>query len=158
MAPIRPSGRIRRLLIDDAADPGLLVAVSDAAGRPLWVEGCPSLRARAEGMHFVPGADWSEASAGTNAPGTALAVGEPVQIFGPEHLVRQVTPWSPQGAFLTGDSDVLLGRLEAGTPEPVDVWMSAEQFELWKHTHRPSTWCRAEAPGSRWRRRPDIVS
>ena len=40
-----------------------------------------------------------------------------------------------QGDFLTGDSDVLLGRLEAGTPEPVDVWMSVEQFELWKHTH-----------------------
>lgn len=40
-----------------------------------------------------------------------------------------------QGDFLTGDSDVLLGRLDAGTPEPVDMWMSAEQFELWKHTH-----------------------
>src|SRR5690349_2838361 len=58
---------IRRLLVDSAAEAGLLVAVSDAAGQLLWVEGCPRLRARAEGMHFMPGADWSEVCAGTNA-------------------------------------------------------------------------------------------
>ncbi len=104
---------IRRLLIDDAADAGLLVAVSDAAGRLLWVEGCPSLRARAEGMRFLPGADWSESSAGTNAPGTALALGEPVQIFGPEHLVRQVTPWSCSAAPIREpDTGAVLGVLD----------------------------------------------
>ena len=104
---------IRRLLIDDAADAGLLVAVSDAAGRLLWVEGCASLRARAEGMHFLPGADWSESSAGTNAPGTALALGEPVQIFGPEHLVRQVTPWSCSAAPIREpDTGAVLGVLD----------------------------------------------
>lgn len=104
---------IRRLLIDDAAEAGLLVAVSDAAGQLLWVEGCPSLRARAEGMHFLPGADWSEASAGTNAPGTALALGQPVQIFGPEHLVRQVTPWSCSAAPIREpDTGAILGVLD----------------------------------------------
>ena len=66
---------IRRLLVDEAAEAGLLVAVSDAAGQLLWVEGDPVLRAKAENMHFLPGADWSEESAGTNAPGTALALG-----------------------------------------------------------------------------------
>ena len=45
-----------------------------------------------------------------------------------------------QGDFLTGDADVLLGQItvdmkDAGTPEPIDVWMSREQFALWKHTH-----------------------
>jgi uncharacterized protein (DUF779 family) len=40
-----------------------------------------------------------------------------------------------QGDFITGDADVLLGQLDAGTPEPVDVWMSREQFAYWKHTH-----------------------
>src|SRR3982751_2093326 len=54
---------IRRLLVESAADEGLLVAVSDAAGQLLWVEGSASLRSRAESMHFVPGADWSEVSA-----------------------------------------------------------------------------------------------
>lgn len=89
---------IRRLLVEDAAEAGLLVAVSDAAGQLLWVEGSSTLRARAESMHFVAGADWSEGSAGTNAPGTALALDRPVQIFGPEHLARPVTPWSCSAA------------------------------------------------------------
>lgn len=85
---------VRRLLVDSAADAGLLVAVSDAAGQLLWVEGSNRLRARAESMHFVAGADWSEASAGTNAPGISLALDRAVQIHGPEHLSRIVMQWS----------------------------------------------------------------
>ena len=104
---------IRRLLVTDAEDAGLLVAVSDAAGQLLWVEGCADLRSRAEAMHFLPGADWSESSAGTNAPGTALALGQPVQIFGPEHLVRQVTPWSCSAAPIREpDTGAILGVLD----------------------------------------------
>ncbi|UZJ34182.1 DUF779 domain-containing protein [Streptomyces endophytica] len=42
----------------------------------------------------------------------------------------------PAGEFRTGGSDVLLGRLAvAGVPEPVDFWMSADQFARWRHTH-----------------------
>ncbi|MEO6472687.1 MAG: transcriptional regulator [Aeromicrobium sp.] len=104
---------IRRLLVDSAAEAGLLVAVSDAAGQLLWVEGSSSLRARAEAMHFVEGADWSEAAAGTNAPGTALALNRPVQIFGPEHLSRQVTPWSCSAAPIHDpDTGAILGVLD----------------------------------------------
>ena len=89
---------IRRLLVEDAADAGLVVAVSDALGRMLWVEGDSGLRSRAEDMHFVEGADWSESAVGTNAPGTALAVDDAVAIFGAEHLARPVTPWSCSAA------------------------------------------------------------
>lgn len=70
------------------------MAVSDDAGRLLWVEGSPGLRSRAESMNFVEGANWSEAHAGTNAPGTALATDHAVQIFGHEHWNRIVQPWS----------------------------------------------------------------
>ena len=42
----------------------------------------------------------------------------------------------PRGEFRTGDSDTLLGDLQVdGVPEPVGFWMSAAQFELWRHTH-----------------------
>ncbi|HET9650301.1 MAG TPA: DUF779 domain-containing protein [Microlunatus sp.] len=41
----------------------------------------------------------------------------------------------PLGDLVTGDSDVLLGELDAGTPEPVPVWMSSDQFGSWRHTH-----------------------
>ncbi|WP_017197125.1 DUF779 domain-containing protein [Arthrobacter sp. M2012083] len=44
----------------------------------------------------------------------------------------------PAGEFLTGDSDVLLGRFDIGTggeSKPLDFWMSKEQFNYWSHTH-----------------------
>ncbi|WP_082206610.1 DUF779 domain-containing protein [Nocardiopsis sp. SBT366] len=41
----------------------------------------------------------------------------------------------PVGEFRTGASDVRLGDLDAGLPDPVPVWMSRSQFELWRHTH-----------------------
>ena len=41
-----------------------------------------------------------------------------------------------EGEFRTGQSDVLLESLAVeGVPEPITFWMSASQFELWKHTH-----------------------
>ena len=40
------------------------------------------------------------------------------------------------GEFRVGGSDVLLGKLQvAGIPESIGFWMSATQFEYWKHTH-----------------------
>ncbi|GAA2641911.1 DUF779 domain-containing protein [Paractinoplanes durhamensis] len=40
------------------------------------------------------------------------------------------------GEFRTGQSDVLLESLKIdGVAEPITFWMSAAQFELWKHTH-----------------------
>ncbi|WP_028478416.1 DUF779 domain-containing protein [Nocardia sp. CNY236] len=37
----------------------------------------------------------------------------------------------PRGEFRVGASDVLLGCLDADTP----FWMSADQYEYWRHTH-----------------------
>ncbi len=92
LAPALPV--IRRLLVDDAADSGVVVAVSAADGTLLWVEGDPKARRKAEAMNFVPGADWSERGVGTNAPGTALALDRELQIRGSEHFSRIVQPWS----------------------------------------------------------------
>ncbi|MBF6249249.1 DUF779 domain-containing protein [Nocardia farcinica] len=37
----------------------------------------------------------------------------------------------PRGEFRVGASDVLLGEVGDGIP----FWMSADQYEYWKHTH-----------------------
>ena len=42
----------------------------------------------------------------------------------------------PKGMFRTGQSDVLLEDLVIeGVDEPAQFFMSASQYELWKHTH-----------------------
>ncbi|MFI0191479.1 GAF domain-containing protein [Streptomyces sp. NPDC017082] len=84
----------RELMGTFAADGEHLLAVCDAQGRLLWVEGHAATRRRADGMNFVPGARWSEGAVGTNAPGTAVAVDRPVQVFAAEHFIRRVQPWT----------------------------------------------------------------
>jgi len=42
----------------------------------------------------------------------------------------------PKGEFRVGGSDVLVGELVIPElNEAIAVWMSASQFEYWKHTH-----------------------
>jgi hypothetical protein len=104
---------INKLLVQPSHDSGLLVAVGDEVGRLLWVDGDPALQRRAEGMMFVPGADWSEATVGTSAPGTALALGRGIQIAGAEHYQRAVHAWSCTAVpFHDPDSGAVLGVVD----------------------------------------------
>ena len=112
---------IHKLLVLPSHDSGMLVAVGDEVGRLLWVEGDAAMQRRAEGMMFVPGADWSEATVGTSAPGTALALGRGIQISGAEHYKRSVHPWSCTAVpFHDPDSGALLGVVDiTGTESAV---------------------------------------
>jgi hypothetical protein len=100
---------IFRDLLGGLADDGdHILAVCDATGRLLWVEGQPAFLRGAESMNFVPGARWDEAHAGTNAPGTALAVDHAIQIFATEHYSRTAQRWTCAAAPI---HDPATGRL-----------------------------------------------
>ena len=58
---------------------------------PTGTRGCSRPRVA---PHFKPGALCSEAAVGTNAVGTALALGHPVQIFSAEHFNRLLHGWT----------------------------------------------------------------
>jgi hypothetical protein len=75
-----------------------IVAIGDAEANLLWVTGDRGTCERAHDMRFQEGAAWSEADAGTNALGTALALDHPVQIFSAEHMVEAVHPWTCSAA------------------------------------------------------------
>ena len=145
---------VRSLLTPDP-DSGVIVAVGDAAGRLLWVEGDRHVRSLTGGMGFVEGANWSEHSVGTSAPGTALALDRSVQIHGAEHFNRLVQPWSctaaplhdPETRRLVGVIDVT-GGADAATPQAqllVDATARAIESELLVARLR----ARAAAPAAR---------
>ncbi|HEY8293736.1 MAG TPA: GAF domain-containing protein [Micrococcaceae bacterium] len=131
---------IHQLLVRPSHDTGLLVAVGDEHGRLLWVEGDRALRRRAEGISFVSGADWSEASVGTSAPGTALALGNSVQVAGAEHFNRTVHPWSctavpvhdPDSGSVLGVVDITGGSEAVGvhTLALVEAAVAAAEAQL----------------------------
>jgi hypothetical protein len=85
---------IRELLLSDLVQDRMIVVVSDADGRLLWVDGDPILRSRAENIHLVEGANWREEYAGTNAIGSAIAVSHTMQVYAGEHFRQSVQPWS----------------------------------------------------------------
>lgn len=85
---------VHTLLDSGARAAGAAFAVTDATGTLLWLGGDRQSLRGLERIHFVEGADWSERSVGTNAPGTALATGRPVQVIGAEHYHEAVRTWS----------------------------------------------------------------
>jgi len=111
-------------LLGAAADDEHVFAIVDADGTLLWVRGNAKVLRRVERMNFVAGAGWAEVLAGTNAPGTALATGSPVQIRGPEHYSSVARPWScaaapvrdPDGGQILGALD-LTGGADIGSPQ-----------------------------------------
>src|SRR5437870_10993253 len=72
-------------LTDFLAGSGYVIVLSDVKGCLLDVLGDVGIRRRLARIDFVPGGNWSEAAAGTNAIGTALADGHVVQLMAAEH-------------------------------------------------------------------------
>src|SRR5438067_4597205 len=82
---IRATRSVMGRLTDFLAGSGYVIVLSDAKGCLLDVLGDAGIRRRLARIDFVPGGNWSEAAAGTNAIGTALADRHVVQLMASEH-------------------------------------------------------------------------
>jgi signal transduction histidine kinase len=83
---LRAAHPVMNRLVEHLADSGYAVVLTDREGCILQIAGDDSVRRRLERIDFIPGGNWSEAAAGTNAIGTALADGRPVQLMAAEHF------------------------------------------------------------------------
>lgn len=81
---------IRRSLLSVADQADHIMLVTDASGQVLWRDGSRRMRTIGDRVGLIEGAYWNEGSTGTNAIGTALVVGRPVQIYSAEHYVRNL--------------------------------------------------------------------
>lgn len=81
-----------------AIETGHLFVFCNSRGEIKHIEGAFSIQSKAEAMNFVVGSSWRENNAGTNAIGTALASGSPIQIFAAEHFCQEVHEWTCSAA------------------------------------------------------------
>ncbi|MFC4125878.1 GAF domain-containing protein [Nocardia rhizosphaerae] len=81
---------IDKLLVQDAARAGLIVAVADQFGRVLSVHGHPEQVAAAADIGLREGDDLSERRIGTNAVGLVVRTGRATWIHGPEHFLHRM--------------------------------------------------------------------
>lgn len=79
---------------DFLAQTETVMALAEPAGTILNLEGDPAAIASAHGIQLLPGASWSEMICGTNAIGTAIEVGQPVQIHSSEHFCAGIKRWT----------------------------------------------------------------
>ncbi len=82
-----------------------ILITSDPDGTLLSVDGDPHLTERLAADHIVPGAAWHECSSGTNAVGTALALGRSLHIHAEEHFCEVAKPWSCTAAVIRDPFD-----------------------------------------------------
>jgi transcriptional regulator of acetoin/glycerol metabolism len=79
---------------DFLAQTETVMALAEPAGTILNLEGDPATIASAHGIQLLPGASWNEMICGTNAIGTAIEVGQPVQIHSAEHFCAGIKRWT----------------------------------------------------------------
>src|SRR4051794_24077990 len=107
-----PLGLLRHVLVEPlqtlAEESNSVVQVTDPSGLTLYLGGPEWLKARAAEMNLVEGARCSETVNGTNGVGTALATGQPVQVFAFEHFSHHHREWVCSGAPI---HDPVSGRL-----------------------------------------------
>lgn len=90
-----------------------IITISDENGLLLDSYGDISVQKEAENINFVPGAIWSEQSAGTNAIGTVIETKKPAHIMFSEHYSVGWHDWFCAGApILNPFTNKLMGVLD----------------------------------------------
>jgi hypothetical protein len=108
---------LRSNLVSIADEAMHVVLVTDADGVVLWREGASAVLRPADRVGLVEGSRWSEDAMGTNAMGTTLAVGRPVQIHSTEHLVRTIHAWTCVAAPVHDpDTGRIIGAIDITGP------------------------------------------
>jgi GAF domain len=108
---------LRSTLVSIADEAMHVMLVTDADGTILWREGATRLLHAADTTGLSPGFSVSEASIGTNAMGTTLAVDAPVTIHSAEHLVRAYHIWTCAAAPVHDpDTGLILGAIDISGP------------------------------------------
>lgn len=134
---------IRELLLSAADASSYLVVITDADGVVLWRSGSPRVRRQADGLGFAEGALWTESAVGTNAIGTALEEGAPVQLFSAEHFETAQVPWYCTASPIHDPIDgSLLGVVDVSGPAltlhpAIEALVTASvrlaEARLWRH-------------------------
>lgn len=69
-----------------------------------------------EEANLYEGASWDERDLGCNGGGTSLAIGQPVILIGPEHLVEDYVGWTCIGVPIHGPDGAVAGTLDLSVP------------------------------------------
>jgi len=116
------TSRVRQLalseidsLFQQIAGSNFLLAFADSDGFILDLYADNRFSASASGERILPGSQWTEATAGTNGLGTALASGRPVAVNGPEHFFGSLSDISCAASPIRDADGRVVGAIDASS-------------------------------------------
>lgn len=113
-------------LLNHTLDTKYLLTLCDSQGRIIYLGGDRHIKQQAETINFVLGSNWSEEAIGTNAIGTSLKTGYPLQIFAAEHFCEGIHDWVCSSAPIR---DPLTKEL-LGVIDVTGFWKEAQAHTL----------------------------
>ena len=99
-------------LYDFVRGSGFFAILTDEEGCILSVIGDEDILSEAFALRMVPGAFMDEASVGTNAMGTTLVEGRPLQVSGDEHFIASYHRWTCSAAPVRNAEGRVIGTLD----------------------------------------------
>ncbi|GGD01822.1 acetoin dehydrogenase operon transcriptional activator AcoR [Thalassobacillus devorans] len=97
-------------------DSNVILLLVDREGYVLRMAGEELVKATASQINFTEGVKWTEEQVGTNAIGTALAIGEPIAINGMEHFSVASQTWGCSAAPIKDENGDVIGALDISSP------------------------------------------
>lgn len=104
-----------------------IIVLADRKGYILNTVGGLKELKQADRLRFGPGASWEEECVGTNAIGTALALGHPVQVTGTEHYCESHHLWTCSTSPIRNQDGEVIGFMDISGPREL---ASAHQLGL----------------------------
>ncbi|TWH48018.1 sigma-54-dependent Fis family transcriptional regulator [Sporomusa sp. KB1] len=95
---------------------GLIVVLTDENGCILEMSCDEDMRQHPMTSCFYPGISWQEEVVGTNAIGTVLKLGEPLQVSGAEHYCKKIHSFVCSAASIFDSNGRIIGVLDISYP------------------------------------------
>jgi transcriptional regulator of acetoin/glycerol metabolism len=114
------TGDIEKRTYTAIAGKNLLITMTDPQGRVVRTVGDVATLRAADRLNFGPGANWAETSVGTNAIGTSLVTGVPLQVFAEEHYCQSHHAWSCTAAPIHDPLGAVWGCFDISGPAASD--------------------------------------
>ncbi len=99
------------ILYEAVANSGFFILLTDKDGYILRIKGDPDAIIASEKLNMVIGASMSEKSIGTNAMGTAIYEGKPLQVTACEHYIKAYHRWTCSAAPIRNTEGKIIGTL-----------------------------------------------
>ena len=99
------------ILYEAVANSGFFIILTDNEGFILRSKGDPDTIVASEKLNMVIGASMSEKSIGTNAMGTAIYEGKPIQVTAREHYIKAYHRWTCSAAPIRNTEGKIIGTL-----------------------------------------------